>query len=103
MRLIDADLLEDEVMHLFICITGNPKQHTVVNSCKESFRNMIEEQPTVEAVPAVRGEWIHVPSSDVVTGAAYKCSVCGKMRYGSFFPNFCQHCGADMRKRVQHV
>lgn len=48
----------------------------------------------------VRGEWIRVPSSDMVTGEAYKCSECGKMRYGSFLPNFCQHCGADMRKRV---
>lgn len=48
-RLIDADILDNEVMHLFIAITGNPKQHTVVNECKSSFRNMIEKQPTVEA------------------------------------------------------
>lgn len=51
MRLIDADALDEEVMHLFIAITGNPKQSTVVNECKSSFRNMIEEQPTV-------GDWI---------------------------------------------
>lgn len=99
-RLIDADILDDEVMHLFISITGNPKQHTVVNECKSSFRRMIEEQPTVEAVPVVHGEWIHVPSSDMATGKAYECSNCKKMRYGSFLPPFCQMCGADMRKKV---
>lgn len=55
--MIDADLLEDEVMYLFIQITGNPKQQTVVNECKSSFQNMIEEQPTVEAIPVVRGKF----------------------------------------------
>lgn len=67
---------------------------------KDEHCGVIDEQPTVEAVPVVRGEWIRVPSSDTMTGAAYKCSKCGKMRYGSFMPNFCQHCGADMRKKV---
>lgn len=47
MRLIDADMLDEEVMHLFIAITGTPKQSTVVNECKKSFRKMIDEQPTI--------------------------------------------------------
>lgn len=51
MRLIDADALDEEVMHLFIAITGTPKQSTVVNECKRSFREMIDEQPTI-------GGWI---------------------------------------------
>lgn len=55
--------------------------------------------PTVDAVPVVHGRWIPVPSSDMMTGKAYKCSECGKMRYGSYSPNFCQNCGADMRER----
>lgn len=48
MRLIDADALDEEVMHLFIAITGAPKQSTVVNECKKSFRKMIDEQPTID-------------------------------------------------------
>ena len=52
-RYIDADVLDDEVMHLFITITGNPKQHTVVNECKNSFRRMIEEQPTADVTSVV--------------------------------------------------
>ena len=48
-RLIDANALYDKVMNLFIAITGSPKQATVVRECKESFRRMIDEQPTVYA------------------------------------------------------
>lgn len=43
------------------------------------------------------GWWIAVPSSDMTTGNAYKCSECNKMRFGSFMPNYCPNCGADMR------
>lgn len=51
-RLIDADELNEEVMHLFISITGNPKQSTVVDECKKLFRDMIDAQPTVgERIP----------------------------------------------------
>ena len=101
MRLIDADILDDDVMHLFISITGNPKQHTVVNECRSSFRRMIEEQPPVEAVPVVHGEWI--------IGSKPRCSICGKSAlreydredWLSYVPSdFCPNCGADMRKKV---
>ena len=43
-----------------------------------------------------RGEWIAVPSSDMSTGKAYKCSECDKMRYGCRLPPYCQECGAKM-------
>ena len=49
-----------------------------------------------EYAPVVHGRWVHVPSSDMMTGKAYKCSECNKMRYGSFMPNYCQNCGAKM-------
>ena len=42
------------------------------------------------------GEWIAVPSSDMSTGKAYKCSECQKMRYGVRLPPYCQECGAKM-------
>nr|DAY97358.1 MAG TPA: Protein of unknown function (DUF551) [Caudoviricetes sp.] len=48
-RLIDANVLDNEVANFFLTITGNPKQTTVVRECKESFRRMIDEQPTVYA------------------------------------------------------
>ncbi len=43
-----------------------------------------------------RGEWIAVPSSDMSTCKAYKCSECDKMRYGCRLPPYCQECGAKM-------
>ena len=68
--------------------------------CTESeqawLRHFIIKQQTVDAVEVVHGRWIHVPSSDMMTGKAYKCSECNTMRYGSFMPNYCSNCGAKM-------
>lgn len=58
--------------------------------------DIIKATPAVDAVPVVHGRWVHVPSSDMMTGKAYKCSKCSKMRYGSFMPNYCGNCGARM-------
>ena len=63
-------------------------------------KTIVDKMPTVDAVEVVHGRWIHVPSSDMMTGKAYKCSVCAKMRYGSYMPNYCQCCGAKMDMEV---
>lgn len=42
------------------------------------------------------GRWIAVPSSDMMTGKAYKCSQCNVMRWGAHKPNYCPKCGAKM-------
>lgn len=55
-RLIDANALDEEVRNFFLAITGNPKQATVVKECKESFRRIIDEQPTVYEA----NDWIPV-------------------------------------------
>ena len=95
-RYIDADVLDDEVMHLVIAITGNPKQHTVVNECKSSFRKMIEEQPTADVAPSVHGEWI--PQD--MTYTKFMCNQCNSKNH-SGHEKFCPNCGADMRKKVE--
>ena len=56
----------------------------------------VQYAPAADVAPVVHGRWIAVPSSDMMTGKAYKCSCCNKMRYGSFMPNYCQNCGAKM-------
>lgn len=84
MRLIDADALVHDLIH-------NRSFYPVC------VRRAIEAAPTIEAKPVVHREWKAVPSSDMVTGKAYECSECRKMRFGSFKPNFCPNCGADMR------
>lgn len=58
--------------------------------------SLLEQLPKVEAKVVIHGNWVAVPSSDMMTGKAYKCSECGKMRYGSYMPNYCAHCGAKM-------
>lgn len=63
--------------------------------CK-AVKAVADDCPTVYAVEVVHGRWVPVPSSDMMTGKAYKCSECNKMRYGSFMPNYCQNCGAKM-------
>ena len=97
-RLIDADAFVEAIKGVEVIwyLDGNYETYD-----DTTIMDIIEEQPTIEAVPVVRGEWIHVPSSDMATGKAYECSNCKKMRYGSFMPPFCQMCGADMRTSAE--
>lgn len=55
-RLIDANALNEEVRNFRLTITGDPSQSTVVRECKESFRRIIDEQPTVYEA----SDWISV-------------------------------------------
>lgn len=62
MRLIDADLLKEEIKELYIMVTGNPNQIAVGNEYKKSFRRIINEQPTIELdnemLKFLQGEWV---------------------------------------------
>lgn len=64
--------------------------------CFDAAAKMVEMLPTADVVQVRHGGWAPVPSSDMVTGKAYKCSECKRMRYGSFKPNYCANCGAKM-------
>ena len=59
----------------------------------------LQELPTVEARPVVKGEWLYERET-YNTCSAWKCSNCGEC-YGLPFIkdeyNFCPECGADMR------
>jgi len=63
--------------------------------------DIINEQPTIEAVPVVYGEWLK-EEPDEHGNRKPKCSVCGKYRmaYWSDYVkcNSCPECGAIMRK-----
>ena len=66
----------------------------------EAVAKTIMEQPTVEAIPVVHGEWIDIRefSKDV---PKCKCSICGYIHIGlESDSNFCPNCGAGMRKKV---
>ena len=63
---------------------------------------LFEEQPTVDAVPVVHGEWIEHKWAEEVSGfliSNFECSQCHMWkRYNT---NFCPECGADMRKKAK--
>ena len=86
MRLIDADNLK----------IPNDAPY------KASVKRVVAQQPTVEAVPVVHGEWIRKDDTIVYW---YECSKCGTRALRSIFgqyvlSKFCPRCGADMRKKV---
>ena len=67
---------------------------------KASVKRVVAQQPTVEAVPVVHGEWILEEKAGV---DYWCCSHCHKIRseyYAKPKDNFCPECGADMRKKV---
>ena len=75
----------------------NYTEEDVRNAYQAGYSTGMEQGMEKGKDAAVKhGRWIAVPSSDMMTGKAYKCSKCGKMRYGSFVPNYCQNCGAKM-------
>ena len=94
MRLIDADAFLKSEIERCGCVP-------VIGSCtsdNEIFKFILEEQPTVEAVPVVHGEW----KFNHFYGE-WECSECGSLIALSDdengHANFCPNCGADMRSR----
>lgn len=104
-RLIDANDIVKVAEHAYnewnlaMAAADGQRQINLVYKMKElckAVKAVADAAPTVDAAPVVHGRWVAVPSSDMMTGKAYKCSECNKMRYGSFMPNYCQNCGAKM-------
>lgn len=57
MRLIDADLLADEIESMKISVSGRP---ATWDEAKADILQVIDEQPTVDAADVMRGMWISV-------------------------------------------
>ncbi len=90
-RLIDADALLD-----FLDV-GHLRPPTEICFSELMMKNIIDIQPTVDAVPVRHGKWIHRWSGCGSTWLEQKCSVCGVVFEDE--PNdysYCQNCGARM-------
>ena len=91
MRLIDADIIQDELAILILYVAGTPE-----GECVEYAHNLIDAQPTIDAVPVVHAHWI-----DQKHGV-YKCSNCRNyldfrgVNAGRGDANYCPNCGAEM-------
>ena len=97
MRLIDADVMREDWLE-------NGENEHVYDT--NAFLASIDEQPTIEAVTVVHAEWID-DTGCLDSVRQYKCSKCGKKpiinsNWVSVLTDFCPHCGADMRKKVQN-
>ena len=83
MRLIDADALK----------------YQQINSCCEFiYRYEIEQQPTIEAVPAVHSTWVWVPRNSRYgkKSGEWRCKRCNGTAHGGLSP-YCGKCGAKMK------
>ena len=73
MRLIDADALQKELGKYFVGITV------------AGVNILIDNQPTMDAVPVAHGLWINE-----------NCSICGQYVYQGDVRCYCPNCGAKM-------
>lgn len=69
-----------------------------------SFREDIDELPTVDAAPVVHGRWINWGKSGTPTYENYgTCSVCHEdAEICTEHRNYCPNCGAKMDLEVSH-
>ena len=99
MRLIDADNIQDELAALILYSAGTPE-----GECVEYAHNLIDAQPTIDAVPVVHAHWIHdhdVEHYGKHYGAYWRCSSCGRiLKDSNWFP-YCPMCGARMDGEVE--
>lgn len=92
MRLINADEITDHEIIDYLGIR--------YASCLPDIRDLLNEQPTIEAVPVVHAEWKLKQGDE---GVHWYCSKCREEALFDIFnyqekSNFCPNCGADMRK-----
>ena len=58
-------------------------------------RDVIDAQPTVDAVEVVHGRWDTIWYGTDSRGNVVKCSVCGYRKFDTT-DNYCPNCGAKM-------
>ena len=107
MRLIDADALEVFVktvrqgLYLDKTLSDIPTRDSMLLN----FQQYVHLQPTISAVPVVRGEWILQGENehDYETSLEEKCSLCGRYVYRYDTQpqdNYCPNCGAKMEDKA---
>lgn len=100
MKLIDADALSRAMYHEAFETDGDwQRWDSGLWIRYKMFENALESAPTIEAVPARRGQW--VIEND---GTVMHCDVCGwAYEYYAGLEeenNYCPHCGAKMERRA---
>lgn len=94
MRPIDADALKDRLQALAYD-DWNQGANTSWAEAFSEVAEMVEEQPTIDAVQERKGRWVELYDSN------YKCSECGAWWHSDDMDineefRFCPSCGAHM-------
>jgi rRNA maturation endonuclease Nob1 len=103
MDLISREALKELLQHKRNSLQGIGGDEYALKAFDYCIKR-INEQPTIEAVPVVHGEWID-DTGCLDSVPQYKCSKCGKKpilssNWVSLLTDFCPCCGADLRKKV---
>lgn len=88
MRLIDAEALIERY--------GEP--------C-HLFADVIEDMPTIDAVPVVHARWVDCyPDDEVMKKTVFECSKCHGCVWVNFaaYTRFCPSCGAKMEEGTEN-
>lgn len=104
MRLIDADALFHEMD--LMCEGCNNYNQVKCRTCYiDDCISMVDDAPTIDAVPVKHGHWIGIEFDGYADGYpvydVWECSVCGNEIYGEDTPDYCCDCGAKMDEEVQ--
>jgi hypothetical protein len=100
MRLIDADALLKSMFSYYACVNENTCKRNyngetiMTYEVAELIEDCIENAPTIDAVPVVRGEWKNVYKSGYKPNPDNVCSECDCWSHRR--SNFCPNCGAKM-------
>ena len=104
-RYIDADaltwLVEEYKLAISPITEEQERDNRLPMQMLTEFENMIAEQPTVDAVPVVHGEWVEKwrfkPNGNPYHKVGdMECSVCHSDMLGRYYSRYCPHCGAKM-------
>ena len=96
MRPIDADILRERLQDLAYDDWNQGIIKSFADTCNEIIE-IVEEQPTVNAVPVRHGKWINCGTYDQGYQVTLECECCGESVNGYVQDyKFCPYCGAKM-------
>jgi DNA-directed RNA polymerase subunit RPC12/RpoP len=96
MRLIDADALEKFLKRLRRELPKESRDFFTRDEMILNFQQYVHMQPTIDAVPVVRGEWIEHEDEMECPQCGYFWNYCDNdtERF-----NYCPNCGAKMEDK----
>lgn len=97
-RIIDADKFFMKAYNAaYPVIHGNNDRENGLTMY--GIAQLLDEQPTIDAVPVRHGHWIKIGSQNSIRNM--KCSICGEEVFGDAdTEKYCFNCGSKMDEKV---